>query len=194
MPTETTAPDPAQIEDDRAIDAFAIAMSIKMDKCRAKGRGGWQTCSNDDLWAMLREHVEKGDPVDVGNLAMMLFNRAEGSTALRDVFADLADERYGQWLPIETAPRDGTKLDIWVVPPSEREPGDYPIFAAASGCRIPDARPCYTVAWQSSEGRTVTGRRYYEEDGDECLDPDDTSVRAARATHWMPQPEPPNER
>lgn len=94
------------------------------------------------------------------------------------------------WQPIHTAPRDGRELDIWVIPPTRREPGDYPIYAGACSQRIPDARPCYASAWQDAHGRTVTGRRFYD-DGDQCLDPDDTSDRAARATHWRYPPDPP---
>jgi hypothetical protein len=61
--------------DDAAIDAFAAAMKEKMDISRGKGRGGWETCSRTDLWQMLKEHVTKGDPIDVANLAMMLWNK-----------------------------------------------------------------------------------------------------------------------
>ena len=50
--------------------------SAKMAASRAKGRGGWQTCPVDVLWRMLREHVEKGDPVDVANLAMMIHHNS----------------------------------------------------------------------------------------------------------------------
>ena len=62
----------SQHEDDRAVDAFAVAMKAKMAVSRAKGRSGWQTCPASVLWQILREHVEKGDPVDVANLAMMI--------------------------------------------------------------------------------------------------------------------------
>lgn len=95
-----------------------------------------------------------------------------------------------EWQPIETAPRDGTEIDIWVVPPVRRNQGDYPIYAGACSQRIPNARPCYTHAWQDAYGRTVTGRRFYD-DGDQCLDPDDISDRATRATHWRYPPDPP---
>lgn len=60
--------------DDIAVHIFAHAMVDKMAKSRANGRSGWQTCSLDDLWEMLREHVEKGDPVDVANIAMMIYH------------------------------------------------------------------------------------------------------------------------
>lgn len=66
--------------DDIAIDAFAAAMKEKMAAGRAKGRAGWNdpaACPNGTLARMLLDHVAKGDPVDVGNFAMMLFARGE---------------------------------------------------------------------------------------------------------------------
>ncbi|TCL70599.1 hypothetical protein [Rhizobium sp. BK251] len=66
--------------DDEAVDRFAAAMKAKLAKKRAEGRGGWENkdeCSAEFLSFLLREHVDKGDPVDVGNLAMMLQQRGE---------------------------------------------------------------------------------------------------------------------
>lgn len=72
--------------DDEAIDRFSAAMKAKMKQSRDKGRGGWEgeTCSAQHLSDLLRGHLEKpdggmagGDPVDVGNFCMMLFNRGE---------------------------------------------------------------------------------------------------------------------
>jgi hypothetical protein len=71
------------MDDDQAVSIFATAMRDKMAKSQAKGRGGWQSCTVDDLWKMLRSHVEKGDPVDVANLAMMIWHNeraAAGAT------------------------------------------------------------------------------------------------------------------
>ncbi len=65
--------------DDIAVDRFAAAMRAKMAASRAKGRGGWDDpaqCTIESLQTMLIEHLAKGDPVDIGNFAMMLFNRA----------------------------------------------------------------------------------------------------------------------
>lgn len=65
--------------DDLAVDRFAAVMKAKLARKRVEGRGGWDgpDCDADTLSRMLREHVEKGDPVDVGNLAMMLHQRGE---------------------------------------------------------------------------------------------------------------------
>ena len=69
--------------DDIAVEAFSIAMKAKLAKKRNEGRGGWQDktlCSAEYLSHLLREHVEKGDPIDVANLAMMLHQRGERIT------------------------------------------------------------------------------------------------------------------
>ncbi len=55
-------------------------MKAKLVASRHKGRGGWQDkddCSQEHLSKLLREHVEKGDPVDVANFCMMLHYRGE---------------------------------------------------------------------------------------------------------------------
>jgi phosphoribosyl-ATP pyrophosphohydrolase len=69
--------------DDAAVDRFASAMKGKLARKRIEGRGGWNgpECDADILSRMLREHVEKGDPLDVGNLAMMLHQRGERISA-----------------------------------------------------------------------------------------------------------------
>lgn len=61
-------------QDDVAVDMFAKAMKEKLAAARAKGRSGWQSCHEEDLSRMLREHVEKGDPRDVANFCMFLWN------------------------------------------------------------------------------------------------------------------------
>jgi len=66
--------------DDIAVDQFAIAMKAKLAKKRAQGRRGWDDkseCTNAFLVKLLCEPVAKGDPVDVGNLAMMIHQRGE---------------------------------------------------------------------------------------------------------------------
>lgn len=72
-------PPAEQHADDTAVDRFAEAMKAKLAKKRDEGRGGWDgpTCSAEILSDLLRQHVEKGDPLDVGNLAMMLHQRGE---------------------------------------------------------------------------------------------------------------------
>lgn len=88
------APTPPAAEahpDDLAVDRFAAIMKAKLAVARDKGRGGWEDreqCPDGYLSQLLREHVEKGDPVDVANLAMMLSLRGERITP--------ADEAPGQ--------------------------------------------------------------------------------------------------
>ncbi len=66
--------------DDLAVDRFANAMKAKLAKKRSEGYTGWDdkdACPTDRLQQMLLDHLAKADPVDVGNFAMMLFNRGE---------------------------------------------------------------------------------------------------------------------
>lgn len=79
--------------DDIAVDQFAAAMKAKLAKKRAEGRGGWNDksqCSAGHLSQLLRGHVDKGDPVDVGNLAMMLQQRGEAIAQAEDDERDTA--------------------------------------------------------------------------------------------------------
>lgn len=69
-----------QHPDDLAVDLFAEKMKRKLAIARSKGRGGWDDkdqCSAEYLSRLLREHVDKGDPVDVANFCMMLSQRDE---------------------------------------------------------------------------------------------------------------------
>ncbi|WP_186135083.1 hypothetical protein [Burkholderia gladioli] len=57
--------------DDAALDGFNRAMKTKMAMARAAGRAGWWSAPAGELSAGLHAHVGKGDPLDVGVLAMM---------------------------------------------------------------------------------------------------------------------------
>ena len=71
-----------QHPDDAAVDALSAAMKAKLAKQRAKGYGGWDTdCTQQRLSDMLRNHVDKGDPVDVANFCAFLLARGEGISA-----------------------------------------------------------------------------------------------------------------
>lgn len=66
--------------DDIGVNNFARAMSAKLAFKRTEGYHGWNDkalCSQEYLSALLRMHVDKGDPVDVANFAMMLHQRGE---------------------------------------------------------------------------------------------------------------------
>lgn len=64
--------------DEIAVDRFAAAMKAKLAQKRIEGRGGWEDperCTIAALSLMLIEHVDKGDPVDIANFAMMIHQR-----------------------------------------------------------------------------------------------------------------------
>lgn len=67
--------------DDVAVDALAARMKAKLAQKRAEGYGGWdekEVCDQDHLSHLLRNHVVKGDPVDVANFCAFLSARGEG--------------------------------------------------------------------------------------------------------------------
>lgn len=96
---EVLAPEPHP--DDLAVDRFAAAMKAKLAQKRAEGFGGWEdkeACSNGHLSQLLVEHVHKGDPVDIGNLAMMLHQRGEVVADDRERYvAKVQRRRAGEW-------------------------------------------------------------------------------------------------
>ncbi len=69
-----------QEKDETAVAYLATAMNTKLARARAKGRSGWGSpeCTQQHLSNLLREHVEKGDPVDVANFCAFLAARGEG--------------------------------------------------------------------------------------------------------------------
>lgn len=74
-----------QHPDDLAVDRFAAAMKEKLALARTKGRSGWEQCDPANLSAMLHEHVAKGDPRDVANFCMFLWNRGKPISPCRAI-------------------------------------------------------------------------------------------------------------
>lgn len=66
--------------DPECVELFARSMRHKMALSATKGRTGWRGVSQEEISRMLREHVEKGDPVDVANFCMMLSVRGKSIT------------------------------------------------------------------------------------------------------------------
>ncbi|QRG06147.1 hypothetical protein EZH22_24690 [Xanthobacter dioxanivorans] len=84
--------------DDLAVDRFAAEMKAKLAQKRAEGRGGWEDkedCPAHHLSNLLRDHVEKGDPLDVANFAMMLHQRGERITSIHLGILRESGERVG---------------------------------------------------------------------------------------------------
>ena len=89
-PIAQTAP---QHPDDEAVDRFAVAMKAKLAASREKGRHGWQNATAPYLSALLYDHMYKADPLDVGNLAMMLHQNGQA--------IELPQEARGRKQPAE---------------------------------------------------------------------------------------------
>lgn len=70
---------PNEQADKLLADMVSHEMRKKLKKKREDGRGGWfgPNCSNKELRAMLLEHVEKGDLIDIINLAAMIMARTK---------------------------------------------------------------------------------------------------------------------
>lgn len=108
-PTVELAASQAAHFDNYFVEQFAYAMRIKLAVKRQEGRGGWQDkefCSGDFLSQLLREHVEKGDPVDVANFCMMLHQRGER-------ISPPPSPNMDGWKDINSAARDGSEVLIW---------------------------------------------------------------------------------
>lgn len=57
---------------EQLVDNFAARMKAKLTLKSMQGWNGWQTCPIDDLENGLKNHIEKGDMVDVANYALMI--------------------------------------------------------------------------------------------------------------------------
>jgi hypothetical protein len=139
--------------DDEAVDRFAAAMKAKLAKKRAEGRGGWEDknqCSAEFLNRLLNEHVGKGDPVDVGNLAMMLWNRGERTEAIAH---EQSEQKPVAWM-VTSEGLDGT-------------PKTYPLTGrfkdVCDMCDFGDPIPLYAAPVQQAEQKPIG---YVIEDND----------------------------
>lgn len=79
---------PEQDPDEHGWADFSQACRAKMARKREQGRGGWhdpRECPPGSLQQMLIAHLAKGDPIDVANFAMMIWNRGESVRAPQEL-------------------------------------------------------------------------------------------------------------
>jgi hypothetical protein len=110
--------------DDIAVDRFAEAMKKKLAKKRTQGYGGWNDpseCTTEFLSDLLVDHVRKGDPVDVGNFAMMIHQRGATIANDRERYADMAKNRPHHKFEFPT--REKLRSRIMASPDGECEAG-----------------------------------------------------------------------
>ena len=90
----------------------------------------------------------------------------------------------GDWLPINTAPREPYKrLDLWVIPGRH-----FSQKHRAKPHRVADAYASGNGKYWEKDGKYVEGRRFYDDEGEQCFEPDDRGPDATVATHWMAIP------
>lgn len=88
------------MNDNEHVDNFAEKMKQKMQISAEKGRSGWDNpkeCSIEFLSALLVDHVFKGDPVDVANLAMMISERNESIRLVPIDVVEVVMDHY-EWI------------------------------------------------------------------------------------------------
>jgi len=125
----------------------------------------------DDLVARLAVHLERWPTVYGSDRA----NREILDEALREIISLRLLLDCQRWHPIETAPKDGTRIDLWA---GQR------IFNAVWRAQFKDETDPYCFTWWAPEPDCEC-RGIEWEDQRIGVDP----------THWMPIPKPPcNER
>lgn len=83
-----------QHPDDDAVDTFAGRMRARMSEKRDQGREGWESAGVDELGLKLLRSIADGDPIDVGNYAMMIDALGGGTEhVLSQFLAQLLYER-----------------------------------------------------------------------------------------------------
>lgn len=65
---------------ERLVDDFAEKMKAKLILKSMQGWNGWETCPIENLENGLKNHIEKGDMVDVANYALMIDARNTTAT------------------------------------------------------------------------------------------------------------------
>lgn len=121
--------DDESIADHAVVDALAATMKAKLDLRRQSDGVGWETqYSVEHLANLLIDHVPAGNPVDIANFALMIFNLPGGSQALRDAALLSWITRLGH--PLAITPSDAQLAaagaayrgeDLWTMPAEKQE-------------------------------------------------------------------------
>ena len=78
------------------VNKFAQIMLDKLIKKSRQGWNDWQNCHPDVFRKSLIEHIEKGDPIDVANIAFFLYQlKASTNKPIENLIdADVIQDEY----------------------------------------------------------------------------------------------------
>ena len=111
----------------------------------------------------------------------LLAEAASRIRALSEALQEACHERDGllvpEWQPIETAPRDGTWVDLWLVAPD-----------GVHGCRIADCK------WNNNRSFLAGSFRVAQPDAWVHRHGGEVHLDGGYLSHWMPLPTPPGEK
>ncbi|WP_175914498.1 hypothetical protein [Burkholderia metallica] len=138
-PTAVSAVASAAAFDDSVLDGFNRALKAKMAVGRAEGRGGWWSAAVEDLSAMFHTHVDKGDPIDIGVLAMMHWYKDAAIAPPAALPAEIV--AAGELTKVSSSPVMGGQLDI------RTSTGPIGITGLPNGL----ARDCKPLLWEQVE-------------------------------------------
>jgi len=183
------APAPAEHPDDLAVDRFAIAMKAKLAVSREKGRYGWESCTAPHLSSLLWNHVYKADPLDVGNLAMMLHQngqcielpwearRASAAPAPAERVQGLSDDRITSIIE-SVAEAIGSHKNGWDMADDRELVEAFAITLRQSPQPSPDV-----AGLVEALADLIAAGNKLDAQGEECMH-DDFSAEVAASGYW----------
>ncbi|WP_186067594.1 hypothetical protein [Burkholderia gladioli] len=156
--------------DDAALEGFNRAMKTKMAKARAAGRAGWWSAPASELSTALHAHAGKGDPLDVGVLAMMHWYL---NVAIAPV-PETLDQAVatGELIKVASDPHVGGQLEI-------KMPA---VTIRVSGFPNGLTRGCKPLLWEQVEVVIRAARPPRPATGAPVLTPSNFSA----STEWLP--------
>lgn len=156
--------------DDLAVNLFAAEMKAKLAKKRSEGYSGWQSAQSSHLSQLLRNHVEKGDPVDVANFAMMLHQNKQSIEKKQTSESDAVREMaiLAEKAPLQPPPGPGPRIFCVSMPLKRPDPVATELSDGRRDAQalIKDLKDLLTSAGETTK---LINSRFLEGKGEDAL-------------------------